>query len=159
MQTQALLPLVTYPDPNADAVAANAVAMAAILDAGLHALAINADIPMVSNAVSRLLLDVPGMVRRVEEMSREQGAHLLAAIEREAGKRGVDATTNTIAPKVAFLGEAAAAHARYYDYVLCGWEANNPTSASTAEALIFGSGRRQSCCRNSRRSAAWTAWP
>jgi nucleotide-binding universal stress UspA family protein len=141
MQTQALLPLVTYPDPNSDALAKNAVAMAAILDSSLHALAINADIPDVSNAISRLLLDVPGMVREAEAMSRARGTHLLAEIEKEAGSRSVEVTTNAIAPKMAFLGEAAAIHARYFDYVLCGWEANNTTSASTAEAVVFGSGR------------------
>jgi nucleotide-binding universal stress UspA family protein len=141
MHTQALLPLVTYPDPNSDAVAENAVAMAAILDASLHALAINADLPMVGNAVSRVLLDVPEMVRQTEAMSRERGRHLLAEVEKAAAARGVEATTNAITPKLSLLTEAAARHGRYYDYVLCGWEARNATSASTAEAVVFGCGR------------------
>jgi nucleotide-binding universal stress UspA family protein len=81
------------------------------------------------------------MVRLAEETSRERSVRLLAVVEREAEQWGVEVTTATIAPNVAFLGEAAAVHARYFDYVLCGWEAGNPTSASTAEALIFGSGR------------------
>lgn len=141
MQAQAFLPLVTYPDPNSPAVAANAVSMTGLLNASLHALAINADLPVISNPLSRLLLDVPEMVRQAEGLSRKQGASLIAAIEQQAGKRNVEATTNAIAPKTAHLGETAANHARYYDYVLCGWEANNPTSAATAESLIFGSGR------------------
>ncbi len=63
MLTEALIPLVTHPNPNSDAVVRNPVRMAAILDAKLHALAINADIPVVSNALSRLFLNVPEMIR------------------------------------------------------------------------------------------------
>lgn len=141
MQTEALIPLVTHPTSNSDAVAGNAVRMAAALDASIHALAINADIPVISNALSRLLLNVPEMVRQAEEMSREHGDHLLAEIAKEAERLDVKATTNAISPKVTQLGDAAAIHGRYYDYVLCGWEADNPTCVSTAEAVIFGSGR------------------
>ncbi len=141
MLTQAFLPLVTYPEPGAAAVAANAVAIAAHLGASLHALAINADIPVVSNALSRILLDVPEMVRRAEEMSRTSGGELLAAVEREAKRLEVEASVNAIAPKLGLLGEAAALHARYFDYALCGWETGNRTSTATAEAVIFGSGR------------------
>lgn len=141
MLTEALVPLVTHPNPNSDAIVGNAIRMAAILDAKLHVLSINADIPMVSNALSRLLLNVPAMIQNAEQMSRERGNHLLAEIEKEAGRMGVKATTNAISSKVAPPGDAAAIHGHYCDYVLCGWEANNPTSASTAEAVIFGSGR------------------
>lgn len=141
MQTEALIPLVTHPTPNSGAVAGNAVRMAAALDASLHALAINADISVVSNALSRLLLNVPEMVRQAEELSREHGNRLLAEIEKEAERLDVKATTNAISPRVTQLGDVAAIHGRYYDYVLCGWEADNPTCVSTAEAVIFGSGR------------------
>ncbi len=115
--------------------------MAAALDTELHALAINVDIPPVSNALSRLLLNVPEMIRQAESLSRQRGEELLRKVEEEARKTGVEAMTNAITPKVAFLGEAAAIHARYYDFVFCGWEGNNPTSWATAEAVIFGSGR------------------
>lgn len=141
MQTQAFLPLVTYPDANSAAVAANAVDMAGLLNADLHALAINVDLPLISNPMSRLVLDIPEMVREAEETSRKRGNALLATVEAQARERGIEATTNTIVPKVVLLGEAAAIHGRYYDFVLCGWEANNPTSAATAESLIFGCGR------------------
>ena len=39
------------------------------------------------------------------------------------------------------LGELAAEYARYFDLSAIGWEANNPTSQQTAEAVVFGSGR------------------
>jgi nucleotide-binding universal stress UspA family protein len=141
MHIQALLPLVTYPEANSDAIAANAVAMAAMLNARLHALAINAELPRVSNAMSRLLLNVPEMIRQVEAMGRERAGQLLGMVEREAAAHAVEVTTNQIAPDAAQLGETAALHARYFDYVLCGWEGGNATSAATAEALVFGAGR------------------
>jgi hypothetical protein len=43
MKIQAFLPLVTYPDTNSDAAAANATAVAEHLSADFHALALNAD--------------------------------------------------------------------------------------------------------------------
>src|SRR5690606_25394443 len=78
VKIEAFIPLVTYLNPNSDAVAANVVAMAGHLGATLHALAINADIPPVSNALSHFLLDVPEMIREAEKLSRERGDHLLA---------------------------------------------------------------------------------
>ena len=54
MKIQAILPFVTYPDANTDAAAANAVAVAAYLGADLYAVAIEANIPDVSNALSKL---------------------------------------------------------------------------------------------------------
>ena len=79
MKLQAFLPLVTYSDPNADTVAANAAAVAGLLDADLNVLAVNVTIPQVSNALSRFLLDVPDMIRQAETTSRKHGERLIAA--------------------------------------------------------------------------------
>ena len=49
MKLQALLPLVTYPDPVSPHVGSNATIVSAQLEAELHALAVNASIPVVSN--------------------------------------------------------------------------------------------------------------
>lgn len=141
MRRQAFFPLVTYPEPNSDSATANAVAMAALLDADLHVLALNADIPTVSNALSRLLLDVPHMIREAETLSRTRGEHLCAQLAEQAQRAGVAATTNTVALAPTLLADAAAVHARYHDVVLLGWEAENQTSRMTAEAVVFGSGR------------------
>ena len=141
MNRQALLPLVTYPDPISDAVAANAASMAACLDAELHALALNVDIPPVSNTLSRFLLNTPDMIRRAEVISKKRGDELVAAVGEEAKRVGVELTTNSVAAAPAFLGDAAASYARYFDLVLIGLEANNPTSRMTAEAVVFGAGR------------------
>ncbi|KQZ96302.1 hypothetical protein ASD64_17610 [Mesorhizobium sp. Root157] len=141
MKYQTFLPLVTYADPNTDAVAANAAAVAASIGADLHALAISADIPDVSNALSKLLLNVPEMIREAEALSRKRGAHLLQVVKEQASTIGVNVTTNEIAAPIAMLGDVAATDARYYDLSLLGWEAGNATSRMTAEAVVFGSGR------------------
>lgn len=141
MLTQILLPLVTYPTPNSDAVAANAVNMAANLNGTLHALALDADIPVVTNAMSNLILDVPKLVREVEDLSKQRGDHLLAEVKNAADAIGLEVTTQTLLPRMGFLHEAAAVRARYFDYVLYGWEAGNDTGLATAETLIFQAGR------------------
>ena len=141
MKIQAFLPLVTYPDTNSDAVAANATAVAEHLSADFHALALNADIPPVSSILSPLLLDVPEMIRNAEAVSHDRGAHLLAKVREEAQTRRVSITTNTVSGGIALLGDLAGEHARYFDLALVGWEAGNATARMTAEDVIFGSGR------------------
>lgn len=141
MKLQALLPLVTYPQRNSDAVAKNAVAVARLLDADIHALALDATIPQVSNALSRFLLDVPGMIRETEEESRKGGEHLLTLVAESASEAGVKATSNALTATPGLLAETAATHARYFNIGLLGWEAGNQTSRSVAEAVIFASGR------------------
>ena len=141
MKMQAFLPLVTYPDANSDAVAANAIAVTTFLDADLHATAFNADIPDVSNALSRLLLDLPELIREAEKQSSKRGDSLLAMVREQAAGKDVTLATDTSSAPIALLGDAAATEARYFDITLLGWEAGNPTSQATAEAVIFGSGR------------------
>ena len=141
MKIEALVPLVTYTDPNSDAIAANAVAVAARLGASIHALAVNADIPEVSSALSRLLLDVPEMIRDAEAMSRKRGEHLLALIREKAEAAGVEVSTGAVSETPPLLSATAALHARYHDLSLIGWEKDNPTSRATAESIVFGSGR------------------
>lgn len=141
MKLEALVPLITYPEANADAIAQNAVSLAAKIRAGVHALAINADIPDVSSALSKLLLDTPKMIRDAEAASRRHGERLLAAIKERASAAGVGVTTEAVAAPLAVLGDTAAMHARYFDLSLVGWESGNTTSRMTAEAVIFGSGR------------------
>lgn len=69
IKLQAYLPLVTYPEANSDAVAANATALAAYLGADLHAAAFDVDLPNVSNVLGRLLLKVPDHLIREAEIA------------------------------------------------------------------------------------------
>lgn len=141
MKLKAFVPLVTYPETNADTVVVNAISLATVIGSAIHALAINVDIPNVSNALSRLMLDTPRMIRNAEAASRTRGEELLAAFEKAAGSAGVVLTRDAVTGPIAMLGDIAAAHARYYDLSFVAWEKENQTSRSTAEAVIFGAGR------------------
>lgn len=141
MKLQAFVPFVTYPDAISDFIAAQAVSFAGAIGASLHALAVNADIPDVSNALSTILLDTPEMIRQARAASRKRGSHLLGAVKTQAEAAGVGLTTSEVAAQLPLLADVAARRARYFDICLVGWEAGNATSRQTAEAVIFGSGR------------------
>lgn len=161
MKIRAFVPLLTYPDPHTASVVVNAATVAELLDANLHALALEADIPSVGNALSRMLMNLPEMIRNAEEHSASNGVELLAAARVEAEARSLDLTTSVEKTQVALLGEAAARHARYFDVALVGWNSDNPGVRALAEAVIFSSGRPsillpdQAPASFSRVSIAW----
>ncbi len=141
MTLNAFVPLVTHPEASSDAFAVRAVAFSSMIGARVSALAINADFPDVSNALSRLLLDTPQLIRDAEAASRDHGERLLAAIRTAAATAGVDADTRAVSGALAGLSDLAAAEARYFDLSIIGLEAENIAAEATAEAVIFGSGR------------------
>ena len=141
MKTIALLPIITYPEPNPEGVVPRTVAMAAALGAQLHAMAINVEIRSISNALSRKMIDVPKMTQEAEALCRERGEAFLAKVLEEAKRAGVDTTTGAVASNAPLLNETAALQARYHDFVLWAWEANNSTNRKAAQAIVFGSGR------------------
>lgn len=141
MKPHAFFPLVTYPDANEDAVVGRAVNAAKLLGADLHAVALTPTFPAVSNALSRLLLDVPEMIRGAEAAGRKRAAHLLDLVAEKAAAAGVTATRGEASAESSLIGEEAARHARYFDFSLIGWEAANETTNMVAEAVVFGSGR------------------
>ncbi|WP_292525028.1 universal stress protein [Mesorhizobium sp.] len=141
MNQIASLSLTTYPDPTPPKIAANAVAVVKQIAASLHAVAINVDIPDVSNALSSYLLDLPNKIREVETASRKCGTTLLQAVAREASQGGVTLTTQEITAPPALMGDVAAKEARYFDVCLVGWELDNQAARMAAEAILFGSGR------------------
>jgi nucleotide-binding universal stress UspA family protein len=141
MKLMATLCLATYPDANSPAIAANSVAVVKQLDATLHAIAINVDIPDVSNALSRYLLDLPSKIREVEATSRRHGKTLLEAVAKEASQGAVALTTQEIAAAPALMGDVAANQCRYFDLCLVGLAPDNPAARMIAEAILFGAGR------------------
>ena len=141
MKLHAFLPLITYPETVGDVAVAAAVAMAATIEARLHALAINADIPNVSNALSKYLLDTPHLILQAEAESRKRGERLLGLVKEKASVAGLEVSTDALAAPIAALGDVAAMHARYFDLSLVPWSATNETTRLTAEAVVFGAGR------------------
>lgn len=141
MQIHVLVPLVTYPDADSDGIVAQAVALAAGLGAALNVLAVNADIPDVSNVLSSFLLNTPEMIRQAEATSRNKGNHLIALFEAKAKAADVAITTSSVTAPLTLLAETAVTRARYHDLVFVGCDTGRAMSQSTAEAMIFGAGR------------------
>ncbi len=141
MKLMASLSLATYPDANSPKIAANAVAVVKKIDAALHAVAIDVDIPDVSNALSNYLLDLPYKIQEAEATSRKRGKALLDAISQEAARAGVTLTTQELTAPPALMGDVAAKHSRYFDVCLVGWAPDNLAARMLAEAILFGSGR------------------
>lgn len=137
----AIAMLETYPQPSADAFVDNAVAFASGIGARLHGLVLRVDIPDVSNAFSRLLIDVPAMIRKAEAESRANGERLAGSLAAAAGKAGVEATGSEIIDEQVRLGDAAAEAARYYDLSILGVPLREGHSQMLAEAVVFGTGR------------------
>lgn len=141
MKLRAFVPLLTYPDPHTTEGVANAAAAAELLNADIHMLVLEADIPAVSNAFSRVLMNLPEMIRNAEKISVDKASELLAAARTEADAKKLKLTTDIERDQVALLGEAAVRHARYFDVSFVGWSAGNPGVRALAEAVVFGSGR------------------
>ena len=145
MKLQAFLPLITYPDANSDRVAANATALAAFLGADLHAGVFNVDIPNVSNALSRLLMKLPDLIRETEVQSRARGEHLLAMVKAEASERAIHLTTSSSTAGPAFLGEAATSEARYYDLAILAGKRAMKRHVRRRRLSLSGAAARQCC--------------
>ena len=141
MKLHAFLPLVTYPEAVDDKAVAAVVAMSATIEAKLHALAINADIPNVSNALSKYLLDTPQLILQAEAESRRLGERLLGVVTERASAAGIEVSTEALTATITALADVAAIHARYFDLSLLPWSAANETNRMTAEAVVFGAGR------------------
>jgi len=141
MPIEALLPLVTYPDPADTSVPVNGVKVAQLLGARLYALAIEVQVPDVTNALAGALLDIPKVIQETEAASRKRGERLLAGVAECAGSLGVVHEVATLRLREAEFGTGAMVAARYHDVSLLGWEPDNRCVRTVAEALIFDSGR------------------
>ncbi|MBX3596359.1 MAG: universal stress protein [Rhizobiaceae bacterium] len=141
MQIQLFAPFITYPRANSDEAGHNAVKVAKWLGARLHGTAINVDIPDVSNALSRVVLNTAELIKQAESDSQKRGTHILGVLKHAAAEWGVACETTSADENVATLVDAAAEQARYFDMSFVPWEQGNDMSHAAAEAVLFGSGR------------------
>jgi len=141
MKTRSFLPILTYPDAHSEASIRNAAALAGLVSEELHVVALEADIPPVTSALSRVLMDLPEVIRNAETLSAQAGARLTDLARGKAEANGLTVTARTLKAAPALLGEAAASEARYFDFALVGWSSGNPGIQMLAEAIVFGSGR------------------
>lgn len=141
MKIRSFLPLLTYPDASSEASIRNAAALAGLVSEELHVVALEADIPPVTSALSRVLTNLPEVIRDAEKASAQAGAKLMDLARGQAAQMGLSVTTRTLKSAPPLLGEAAAGEARYFDLTMVGWSSGIPGIQMLAEAVVFGSGR------------------
>lgn len=135
----AYLPLNTYPDAVSDEAVRSAAGFAAPLAATLHVTAFAVKVPKVRSLLGSLVLDVPAMVRVVEERSRAECRRLRNAAQEAGSSTALELTEREVVLDGAF--EAAADEARYFDFSLLPWSGESVAALNMAEALVFGCGR------------------
>ena len=141
MKLQTFLPLVTYADPNSESAVANAVAVSKFLNADLHVLALEPDIPKVSNALSNLVLNLPEKIQEAERRCAQIGSSLLDAATKQGADEALTVHTSARKANPILFSDVGAQSARYHDLTLMGWAADNPGVRTLAEGILFGSGR------------------
>ena len=141
MKLQTFLPLVTYADPNSESAVANAVAVSKFLNADLHVLALEPDIPKVSNALSNLVLNLPEKIQEAERRCAQIGLSLLDAATKQGADEALTVHTSARKANPILFSDVGAQSARYHDITLMGWAVDNPGVRTLAEGILFGSGR------------------
>jgi len=136
-----LLHLNSYPEATPASTIAWAVNMAHSLEASLTALAVNIELPHVSNPLANRLLDVPAMVAAERQKSEASTRALVAEFEAAAAERGVPHGHVVAACHSSQLGDLVTDHARTRDLTLIPISEEAGMQQFIAESVIFGSGR------------------
>lgn len=141
MKHSALVPLATFPDIIATSSLGTVADFAGRIGCDIHAVAYLARFPKVANALSRMLLDVPEMIRDAEAKSRAGAEDLLSGLRAVAKSAGVGFEGEMRAAGPDFAGDIAAEEARYFDLSLIPVPPGHEPSRLMAEGVVFGSGR------------------
>ena len=136
-----LLHLNSYPEATPASTIAWAVNMAHSLEASLTALAVNIELPHVSNPLANRLLDVPAMVAAERQKSEASTRALVAEFKAAAAERGVPHGHVVASCHSSQLGDLVTDHARTRDLTLIPISEEAGMQQFIAESVIFGSGR------------------
>ena len=141
MTFQILVPLHTYPDGNSVGIAGHAAAVARHLQADVHGLVLNATFPPASSVMGNMIINVDSMVREVTARCHARGAALVQAMQAALEPNGIKFRSTQLDCAMGTIGSAAETYGRYHDLILTGIGPGDISLQSTAEAVIFGSGR------------------
>jgi nucleotide-binding universal stress UspA family protein len=136
-----LLALTTYPDRTSGASVADAVAIAAALDARLAAMACEVRVRLPGTLFGNALIDLPAIAASEAKKSANHASQLLATFEEEARKQGV---ASEVISEACFTMEIAGLfveYARMRDLTILPGLSGDDLDQGYAEALIFESGR------------------
>lgn len=141
MPVQILVPLQTYPDGNTPKLAHHAAALAKHLDASIHAIALNADFPLIGNPLANYLVDANGLIEDAKAQCRARGDALLEEMKSAAKHDNIPLTGAKAEYFPAALNELITREARYHDITVLGLNGSDLTLRASAEEVLFGSGR------------------
>lgn len=139
MTTRVMLPLFTYPDASPEAGLQRALALAATLEASVTALVHEARISPITEPLAQVVIDVAGMAKAAEELSRSRGVQLAKVVEAAAAELALPLTIKTLRAE-RLASEAIASAARTFDFTFVAGLADSPDHALMIEDILFWSG-------------------
>ena len=141
MTLQILVPLHTYPDGNSVNIAAHAVAVARHLKADVHGLVLNATFPPATSIMGDMIINVDSMMREVTDKCHVRGTALVKAMQAALEPAGIKFRSTELDCALGTIGAATETIARYHDLILTGLSVHDVSMETTAETVVFGSGR------------------
>lgn len=141
MTISLFLPLRTYPDPTEEGILPVVVDVARHIRASITGAGVEVDIPPVKNKLAEAILHLQEQIRAVEQTSRANCERLLKQLVRLGASSDVPITCEQLRAQPALIDDALVQVARFHDYTVLPMPRNDPAAQSTAEALVFGSGR------------------
>lgn len=136
-----LLALTTYPDSTPDSSVADAVAIAAVFDARLAAIACSVKIKLPGTLFGNVLINLPEIAAGEAKKSATNASRLLAAFDEETRKQGVAAETISETCFTMEVPEILVEYARLRDLTILPVPQGDDYDQWYAESVIFGSGR------------------
>jgi len=136
----AYMPLMTYPHVVSDNAVVATLTFASALGCELQVTAFSVDVPNVSAPLGGFLVNIPGMIRTIEDNSRAHCQRLHNLLTEKAGSR-VKVHFSTREVVLGAAAEVAVGEARYCDMVLLPWSAEDISQQDLAQSLLFGTGR------------------
>ena len=136
-----LLALSSYPDRTPDSAVTAGVAIAAALDARISAIACEARVKLPSSLLGNALIDLSALAAAEARKSAANVTELLALVQAEAKKLGVNADIVSEKCFTLDIPETLAEYARFRDLTIVPVPHGDDVDQWYAETVIFESGR------------------
>lgn len=136
-----LVHLESYPDASSDAVIDQAAAFCARLSRQACVVSDHVSIPLKTNWLAELALDLERMARGEEQRSLDNATHVLDRFVHQADLAGVEATSMVLRATPVEMAERLVRLARSYDVCLLPLAGEGTRPTERVEAMVFESGR------------------
>ncbi len=141
MTLQILAPLHTYPDGNSEFFASQVAVVAHHLKADVHGLVTFPVFPKASSRIGNWVINVDGMAAELTAKSHSTGAAAILAMQTALSPHKISFRSTKLDCMLGTDADTAAVHAHYHDLTITEIDPNYVSLETTAEAVVFGSGR------------------